>query len=109
MFLYYLKNKNQTKMKENQAEVFLAITFSAAAIISGVSKPYFLRRSRGLPLSPKVSLVPTYSIGIGKFLAATCAILSPRPPIILCSSAVTAHFVFDIDLIIASVSKGFIV
>ena len=56
------KDKNQTKIYQ---EAFLAITFSAAATISGVSRPYFLRRSTGLPLSPKVSWVPTYSIGMG--------------------------------------------
>ena len=63
----------------------------------GVSNPYFFNNSIGLPLSPNVSFVPTYSIGIGQFLAATCAMLSPSPPKILCSSAVTAHFVFLID------------
>ena len=42
----------------------------------------------------------------GKFLAATCAILSPRPPMTLCSSAVTTHFVFMIDLRTASASIG---
>lgn len=45
---------------------FLFITFSAAATIYGVSRPYFFNKSFGVPLSPKVSLVPIYSIGMGK-------------------------------------------
>ena len=74
--------------------LFLFNTFSAASIISGTSNPYFFNSSLGVPLSPNVSCVPTYSIGVGIYFAATWAIASPNPPIILCSSAVTAHFVF---------------
>lgn len=44
---------------------FLAITFMAAATMNSVSRPYLVNSSVGLPLSPKVSLVPIYSIGIG--------------------------------------------
>src|SRR6476660_846063 len=95
-------------IKRNQA-VFFERTFSVAAIISGTSNPYFFNNWSGVPLSPKVSLVPTYSIGIGKFLAATWAMASPRPPIILCSSTVTAHLVFRIEFKTASSSRGLIV
>jgi len=49
------------------------MTFSAAATIFGVSSPYFFNSSVGVPLSPKVSLVPTYSMGIGKLRATVCA------------------------------------
>ena len=76
---------------------FLFNTFSAAAIISGTSSPYFFNSSLGVPLSPNVSWVPTYSIGIGKYFAATWAIASPNPPITLCSSAVTAHLSFSVN------------
>src|SRR6478672_8932035 len=46
----------------NREYYFLFNTFSAAAMISGTSIPYFFRRSLGVPLSPNVSFVPTYSM-----------------------------------------------
>src|ERR1700722_9870211 len=48
---------------------FLPMTFSAAVTILGVSSPYLTISSAGVPLSPNVSLVPTYSIGAGKWRA----------------------------------------
>lgn len=60
----------------------------------GVSRPYFFISSSGLPLSPNWSLTATISTGVGKFRAKTWQTLSPKPPFIMCSSAVTTQRVF---------------
>ena len=81
---------------------------AAFFIESGVSL-YLSNSSRGLPLSPKESFTPTNLIGHGNFSERMLAILSPRPPITLCSSHVTTHFVLDTLFSIDLVSRGFIV
>ena len=45
---------------------FLEITLSTELTIFFASRPYLVSSSYGLPLSPKVSLTPTISIGTGK-------------------------------------------
>lgn len=51
--------------------------------------PYAFNNSFGLPLSPKVSFIPTFNTGTGHSSVKTSATAEPKPPIILCSSAVT--------------------
>ena len=78
----------------NKNYFFLAITFLAAFSTESAFKPYFSINCAGVPDSPKVSLVPTNSCGVGAFNDKVLATLSPKPPMILCSSAVTIQPVF---------------
>ena len=71
-------------------------------------KPYFAISSFGVPLSPNVSWTPTNSIGTGLLDTTTSDTAEPRPPIILCSSAVTIAPVSAAAFIIASASIGLI-
>ena len=59
--------------------LFLFMTFSVRSIISGTSNRYIFQQVLGVPLSPNVSFVPTYSIGIGKYLPLPGQL---RPPIL---------------------------
>ena len=87
----------------------MLITFFEAVTIAAAFKLYFSINCAGVPDSPKVSFVPTNSCGTGLFVASALATLSPSPPIILCSSAVTTQPVLLTDFIINSSSRGLIV
>jgi hypothetical protein len=54
---------------------FSWLNFVAAAMIWEAVNPYFSSNWAGVPLSPNVSLVPTYTMDMGRCLAAVCAIL----------------------------------
>ena len=77
--------------------------------MSAVVRPYLTMRSSGFPDSPKVSLVPTLSRGTHAPSQRTSATAEPRPPMMLCSSAVTQQPVFATDCSMASLSMGLIV
>ena len=65
--------------------------------------------SYGVPDSPNESSTPTNSMGTKLFLTKSPDIDSPKPPIILCSSAETIHLVFETELRIIFSSSGLIV
>jgi hypothetical protein len=71
-------------------ELFSCNNFSTAATMASLFNLYLSINWAGVPDSPKLSLTATNSCGAGLFKAN----LAPaRPPRILCSSAVTIHFV----------------
>ena len=71
--------------------------------------PYFFISSDGVPDSPNESSTPTNSMGTKLFLTRSPEIDSPKPPIILCSSAETMQLVFETEFKIISWSSGLIV
>ena len=68
---------------------FLAIALFAAAATSSGASPKWRSSSSGWPEWPKQSFTPTISRGVGRAVLSTSATAPPRPPITLCSSAVT--------------------
>ena len=83
-------------------------TFALAAIFCAV-RPYSSRRTGTLPLLPNLSSTPTRTTGTGQAEASDSHTAPPRPPMILCSSAVTTAPVLAAERARSSSSIGFIV
>ena len=87
---------------------FLRAAFTVLAMFSA-ERPNSLRRSTAGPECPNSSFTPIFITGTGQQQVTASATAEPRPPMMLCSSAVTIRPVSLAHLQISSLSRGLIV